>query len=90
MTAVRRGGRYDGDRSADGIAILRQRVDQFLARSSGMARPSARQLRPVVQQAVAIHKNADQGHRSNASGEVAKWEMQILLLNSPLEQEEPT
>src|SRR5437762_6390217 len=69
----------DGDRRADGIAVLREDVDQFFARSRGMPRLAGRERRPIVQQTVAIHEYAHQSHCGNGTGAAAKWAMQIYL-----------
>ena len=45
----------DRHRSADGVLIERQTPDEFFSGEGRMPRLAGRQLRPIVQQAVAIH-----------------------------------
>jgi hypothetical protein len=52
----------DGDRRSRRVPILSQPGDQLIPRRGGVSRRTARQLRPIVQQAVAIDEDADQRH----------------------------
>ena len=51
-----------GDWSAYGVSVLAELLDEFSACGRGMAGFAAGQIRPRVEQAVAIHENADESH----------------------------
>jgi hypothetical protein len=55
----------NGYGGADGVAIERETVDEFVASGGGVARFARSQFRPVMQQAVAVNEYAHQSHEAN-------------------------
>ena len=69
----------NGDRLASHILILAQHLNEGVPRGFRMARPARRQLRPIMQQAVAVNKYSHQRHGRRVMSPARGLKLKVLL-----------